>query len=428
MRPELVKRNSKLKTQNSKLETYNARFVSADEKTVTAELARVGVQDTGQEIMWRKVSFLPIRLEGLSCVAANVLKQEMLARGGDCAVHRDCLTLVRDTTSVLLIGTRVQYDDLLGKLAGQDFGLPEIGEQISDLLDNLHAPLENLRLGDHILPLGERTLVMGILNVTPDSFSGDSVGDDVDAAVEQARRMKAEGADILDVGGQSTRPGSDPVTVEEELRRVLPVVKRLVGPDGVALPISVDTSRAEVAEAALKAGAHIINDITGLRDEPEIAQVVAKHNAALVLMHIQGTPQDMQQNPHYDDLLGEVSAYLRESVMRAVEAGIPRSRIWIDPGIGFGKNLGHNLELLRRLSELKSLGCAILVGTSRKSFIGRILARDRGGELPPPQERVTGTGATVAVSIANGASIVRVHDVAPAVEVARITDAIVRGV
>jgi dihydropteroate synthase len=181
-----------------------------------------------------------------------------------------------------------------------------------------------------------------------------------------------------------------------------------------------------VAEEALKAGAHIINDITGLRDEPEIAEVVARHKAALALMHIKGTPRDMQQNPHYDDLLGEVIAYLRSGVERAVSAGVPRSHVWVDPGIGFGKTLDHNLELLRRLGELKSLGCAILVGTSRKSFIGRILARARGGEVPPPGERVTGTGATVAISIANGASIVRVHDVAHAVEVARIADAIVR--
>ena len=419
-----MKANPKSKIQNPK--SYNLRVVGTDDSTLTAELERVGAQVPGQQIMWRKASFLPIRLEGLTCVGANVLKQEMLARGGDCAVHRDCLTLDREQTSALLIGTRAQYDDLREKLYEQAFGLPDVAEQLRDLLDSLDVPLKPLQLGRHTLPIGKRTLVMGILNVTPDSFSGDSLGDDVDAAIQQARRMKMEGADILDIGGQSTRPGSDPVPEEEELHRVLPVVERLVGPDGVDLPISVDTSRAGVAEASLKAGAHIINDITGLRDDPEIADVVARHNAALVLMHIQGTPRDMQHSPYYDDLLGEVIAYLREGIEKSVSAGVPRSRIWVDPGIGFGKTLYHNLEILRRLSEMKTLGCAILIGTSRKSFIGRILARDRGGELPPPQERVTGTGATVAISIANGASVVRVHDVAPAVEVARITDAIVR--
>jgi len=283
-----------------------------------------------------------------------------------------------------------------------------------------------LHLGPYALPIGQRTIVMGIINVTPDSFSGDALGDDVEAAVAQARRMKAEGADMLDIGGQSTRPGSDPVPVEEEMRRVLPVIERLVAPDGVPLPLSVDTNRASVAEAALQAGAHMINDITGLRDDPAMADVVAKHNAGLILMHIQGTPRTMQQNPHYDDLLGEVKQYLQEGIDKAVAAGVSKERIWIDPGIGFGKTLAHNLELLRRLAELKSLGCPILVGTSRKSFIGRILAEARGGELPPPSERVVGTGATLAVSVANGADIVRVHDVAHAVEVVRVMDAIVR--
>lgn len=268
---------------------------------------------------------------------------------------------------------------------------------------------------------------MGIINVTPDSFSGDALGNDVEAAVAQAKRMYAEGADILDVGGQSTRPGSDPVPVEEEIRRILPVVKRLTATDGVPLPISIDTSRAAVADESLKAGAHIINDITGLRDDPALADVVARHNAALVLMHIQGTPRTMQQDPHYDDLLAEVTHYLRESIVRALTAGVKRDRIWVDPGIGFGKTIDHNLELLRRLSDLRTLGCPILIGTSRKAFIGRILAQSKGGELPPPQARVVGTGATLAVAICNGADIVRVHDIAHAVEVVRVADAIVRG-
>jgi dihydropteroate synthase len=377
--------------------------------------------------MWHKASFLPVKLQGLSCVAANVLKQEMLARGGDCAVHQDCVTLERETSDVLLLGTRAQYDDLVDKLEQQGFGLPGVGRQIADLIESLDAPRGPLTLGKYTLPLGERTLVMGIINVTPDSFSGDSLGDDVEAAISQAKRMMAEGADILDVGGQSTRPGSDPVPVEEELRRVLPIVERLVAPDGVPLPVSVDTTRAAVAEAVLKSGAHMINDITALHEEPDIAQVAAKYDAALALMHIQGTPRTMQQNPHYDDLLGEVISYLREGLDLALAAGLPRERVWVDPGIGFGKTLDHNLELLRRLGELRSLGCAVLVGTSRKSFIGRVLAQARGGEMPPPAERVVGTGATLAVSVANGADVVRVHDVAHAFEVVRVADAIARG-
>ncbi|MGA7730900.1 MAG: dihydropteroate synthase [Chloroflexia bacterium] len=274
--------------------------------------------------------------------------------------------------------------------------------------------------------IGARTLIMGIINVTPDSFSGDGLGNDVEAAVAQGARMVGEGADILDVGGQSTRPGSNPVPEEEELRRVVPVIERLVSAHG-HIDVSIDTNRARVAEAAIGAGASIVNDISGLRDDPEIADVAARHGAGLVLMHIQGTPRTMQANPHYDDLLGEVIAYLRTSVERAVMAGVPLKRIWVDPGIGFGKTIDHNLELLRRLGELQVLGCPILVGSSRKSFIGRILAPLNGGEPLPPQARVIGTGATVAVSIANGADVVRVHEVAHAVQVARVTDAIVRG-
>ena len=360
-------------------------------------------------------------------MAANVLKQEMLARGGDCAVHRDCVTLEREESAALLLGTRAQYDELIGKLCEQGFGLPQVGQQLYELLSNLDTPRKPLQLGPYTLPLGERTLVMGIINMTPDSFSGDSLGDDVEAAVAQARRMMDEGADILDIGGQSTRPGSEPVSIEEEMRRVLPVIERLAAPDGVALPISVDTSRAPVAEAALNAGAHIVNDITALRDDPAIAQVAAERGAGLILMHIQGTPRTMQQNPRYDDLLGEVTLYLRQGIDKALSAGVNRDYVWVDPGIGFGKTLDHNLELLRRLGELRSLGCAIMVGTSRKSFIGRILAQAAGGEMPAPQERVVGTGATLAVGIANGADIVRVHDVAHAVEVVRVADAIVRG-
>jgi dihydropteroate synthase len=272
----------------------------------------------------------------------------------------------------------------------------------------------------------ERTLVMGILNVTPDSFSGDGLDTNVDAAVAQGRAMAHDGADILDVGGQSTRPGAVTIPVEEELSRVLPVISRLAAQDGPGLAISVDTNRSSVADAALRAGAHIVNDISGLRDDPAIADVVAQHDAGLVVMHIQGTPATMQLAPHYDDLLAEVIAYLRAAIDRAVAAGVRKDRIWVDPGIGFGKTLPHNLELIKRLHELGVLGCPILIGTSRKGFIGRILAPLNNGEASPPQERVAGTGATLAISIANGANIVRVHDVAPAVQVARVADAIVR--
>ncbi|MDQ6694678.1 MAG: dihydropteroate synthase [Chloroflexota bacterium] len=403
---------------------YNARLVGPEQSTVRGEIERVGALWQGQEIVGRKSRFLHISLSGLTCVGANVLKQEMLARGGDCAVHRDCLTLERETTSVLLTGTRAQYDDLLAKLPQQAFGLPEAARQLDALLLNIEALPTPVQAGPYTLPIGKRTLIMGIINVTDDSFSGDSLGTRPHAALEQALRMKAEGADILDVGGMSTRPGSEPISIDDEIGRVRPVIE-LLQKENIGLPISIDTYRAAVASAAMQAGAHIINDITALRDDPELGKVAARHEALLALMHIQGTPQTMQQNPEYGDLLGEVILYLREAVDKAVSCGVNKSRVWIDPGIGFGKTLDHNLELLRRLGELKSIGCAVLVGTSRKGFIGKLLQQE-GQPPPPPEQRATGTGATLAVSIANRADIVRVHDVAQAREVVRVADAIVR--
>lgn len=269
------------------------------------------------------------------------------------------------------------------------------------------------------LPIGGRTLVMGIVNVTADSFSGDGLGTDVAAAVAQAERMVAAGADLLDVGGESTRPGADEVPQAEELRRVVPAVEQIVRT--VAVPISVDTSKPAVARAALEAGAHVVNDVTGLQGDPGMAAIAAQFQAPVVAMHMRGRPRTMQVNPTYDDLIGEIAAYLARSVEIALRAGLPRSQVVVDPGIGFGKTLQHNVEIIRRLRELRALGQTVLVGTSRKAFIGQIL----GGA--PPSERVEGTGATVALAIANGADVVRVHDVAEMVRVARVADAIARG-
>jgi dihydropteroate synthase len=277
--------------------------------------------------------------------------------------------------------------------------------------------VEPLRCGDRELVLGEQTLVMGILNVTPDSFSGDGLGDDVNAALEQARRFVADGADILDVGGESTRPGSEGVSVEEELARVMPVVEGIVRElDCVA---SVDTSKPEVARAAVDAGAAMINDVYGLRGEGMI-QAVAEAGVPAVIMHMQGEPRTMQEAPHYDDVVGEVCDFLAERVEAAVAGGVERSQLVVDPGIGFGKTVNHNLEILRRLREFWSLGLGVMVGTSRKSTIGKVL------DLPVEQ-RLFGTAATCAIAIANGADIIRVHDVREMKQVAQMADAILAG-
>ena len=267
------------------------------------------------------------------------------------------------------------------------------------------------RCGNMEFRWGERTYVMGVLNLTPDSFSGDGLGRNIEAAVVQARRMVEEGADILDIGGESTRPESSPVAADEELRRVMPVIERLAGE--LSVPLSIDTYRSEVARRAVTAGVRMINDVWGLRRNPELAQVAAEAGVPLVIVA-------NQREKTCGEIVPEVIDSLREGMKLAQDAGAAWENIIIDPGIGFGKTLDGNLELMRRLGELRALGRPILLGTSRKSMIGLVL------DLPPDQ-RLEGTAATVALGIANGADMVRVHDVMPMVRVSRMTDAIVRG-
>lgn len=258
---------------------------------------------------------------------------------------------------------------------------------------------------------GRRTYVMGIINVTDDSFSGDGLGSDIRAIGELAVRFQEEGADLLDVGAESTRPGSTPITVREELDRLLPALETILS--RVSLPISVDTYKAPVARQAVQAGAVIINDVWGLKKDPDIAVAAAESGAGLIIMHNQETTS-------YRDLVPDVLASLSQSLELARTTGVPPDSMILDPGIGFGKTADHNLEILSRLAEFKTLGCPLLVGTSRKSTIGRVL------DLPP-DERMEGTAATVALSIAAGADMVRVHDVKEMARVCRMTDAVVRG-
>ena len=261
------------------------------------------------------------------------------------------------------------------------------------------------------LTWGRRTYVMGVINVTPDSFSGDGLGSDVTAAVDQALRFQEEGADILDIGAESTRPDAAPLSAEEEIARLLPTLE-MIAPK-VQLPVSVDTYKAQVARLATEAGATIINDVWGLKADAELAQVAAEMGAGLIIMH-------NQEGRSYRNLMSDISDSLSYSANQAREAGVPTANIILDPGIGFGKTPEHNLELLRRLGELQELGYPLLVGPSRKSTIGLLL------DLPPDQ-RVEGTAAMVALAIANGADMVRVHDVKEMVRVCRMSDAIVHG-
>lgn len=275
-----------------------------------------------------------------------------------------------------------------------------------------------LTIREHTFHWGERTYLMGILNVTPDSFSDGGEFDTIDAALAQAKKLVADGADIIDIGGQSTRPGAEQISLEEELNRVIPAIKALR--EEVSVPISIDTTRASVAQAAVEAGADLVNDISGGTYDADMLPVVVELGVPIVLMHIRGTPKTMQQLTDYEDLVGEVYQFFEDRIDRAIQVGIDRSRLIIDPGIGFAKTYEQSLELLRRLSEFRSLEVPILVGPSRKSFIGRILDRN------DPKLRVWGTAAACCAAIAGSADLLRVHDVAEMCDVCRVADAIWR--
>jgi len=266
------------------------------------------------------------------------------------------------------------------------------------------------------LDFSKKTYIMGILNITTDSFYDGGKYISVDKAVKHALKMADEGADIIDIGGESTRPGAEPISVDEELKRVIPVIENLS--KKLSIPISIDTYKAKVAEEAINAGATIINDISGLRFDPLMPEVASKYKVPIIVMHIKGTPKDMQKNPQYDALIPEITEYLRGSIVLAKQAGVDENMIIIDPGIGFGKLLEHNLQIIKNLREFTQLGKPILIGVSRKSFIGKILNDE------PPSERLEGTASSVAISVINGANIVRVHDVGFMSKVVKVADAI----
>jgi dihydropteroate synthase len=277
-----------------------------------------------------------------------------------------------------------------------------------------------LRLPSRTLVLGERTLVMGVLNVTSDSFSDGGAFFNLDAAVSRALEMEAAGADLLDIGGESTRPGATAISTDEELHRVLPVLNALRG--RIHIPISIDTRKSAVAEAAIKAGAEIINDVSALRFDPALGEIARRHRVPIILMHMRGEPLTMQKQPFAQNLFRDVIAGLRAAVARARRARIPTSQIVLDPGIGFGKSYRQNFELLANLPRLAALGYPLLVGTSRKAFLGAAL--ESAASPAPPEKRIWGTAATVTAAILNGAHVVRVHDIAEMARVARVADAV----
>lgn len=366
--------------------------------------------------MVSKAQHVNILLSAQSCKVANILKQEMLSLGADAAVARGSVACSIEKTDVLLMGTLKQIHALAKKIEKQPFGLNVIAQNILNLTANLSKNSYLLTTSRRKIVLGEKTLIMGILNVTPDSFSDGHAYFEQQKAIERALQMVDEGADIIDIGGESSRPGSKPVSAGQEIARVVPIVEILSRK--LKIPLSVDTTKSQVAQKSLEAGAEIINDISSLSDR-KMASVINHASAALILMHMRGTPKTMQTgNLAYDDLMLEINAYLEEKCRKAIAAGIGRDHLAVDPGIGFGKTYEDNCRIIKNLNEMKVLGLPVLIGTSRKAFIGIVT----GGT---PAERIDGTAATVCAAIMNGCNIVRVHDVAQMKKVAQMTDAII---
>ncbi|MCM8766185.1 MAG: dihydropteroate synthase [Candidatus Omnitrophica bacterium] len=375
------------------------------------------VDRTGQAIMSGKGIFYTLQIEGLDTLLGNVLKQEMLSLGGELVLPREAITGKLKKSTAIILGTLLQYRKLIAKLKLQPWGLPKLGDEINTVLDKIQRKNWQIKANDFLLDLGKRTYLMGILNITPDSFSdGGRFFDKPQEAINHALKMEEEGADIIDVGGESTRPGAKPVPPEEELRRVIPVVKILRR--RLRIPISIDTRKAKVAQEAMEAGADIVNDVSALRYDPEMRRVISRYQVPVIIMHMKGTPRTMQKNPVYKDLIPEIIDYLEKSINLAKEAGIKEENIIIDPGIGFGKTVEHNLIILKNLFQFKILGRPILVGTSRKSFIGKLLNVD-------VEERIYGTIASCILALINGAKILRVHDVKEVKQAVKLIDEII---
>ncbi|RNB82827.1 dihydropteroate synthase [Brevibacillus fluminis] len=383
------------------------------QEQIVAEMNKIGSDPSVMNVMASKAEMLHIRLENVSLQAALLLKQELRAFGGDCVVHQKVPALDIAESSVLIVATREQLFALLRVLCNQPFGLKELVGEIEELLRQQETLKRRKELvcGPHRLPLGDRTLVMGILNMTPDSFSDGGCFNDIERALAYAKEMIDAGADIIDIGGESTRPGHVSVSAEEELERVIPIITALSR--AYQIPISVDTYKAEVADRAIEAGAHIINDVWGAKYDKQMAHVAAKHDVPIILMH-------NRENREYNDFFTELVGDLRESVQIAFDAGVKAENIILDPGIGFVKSHEQNLETMRRLDDIVALGYPVLLGTSRKSMIGRVL------DLPP-EERLEGTAATVALGVAKGCHIMRIHDVKEMKRLCIMMDAMLRG-
>ncbi len=382
---------------------YSAHLISTrDAGRLENDLASAGVSPEGIDILLQKVENIIVRVDSVPAAAANIVKQQLLSLGGDAAVHRDVITGRPVDSTVFLIADRRRLAALSRKLAGQPFGLESLGSRIIDLIRLRDNPPSIVSLPEGAMDLSEKPLIMGIINVTPDSFSDGGKYIDPILASDRAMEMVENGASIIDIGGESTRPGSAEIDDREELKRIVPVLERLAGK--IDVPISIDTRKASVAKEAIDCCASIINDISALRSDPGMIDVALRSGAAVVLMHMQGTPENMQKAPHYDDAVKEIIEWLEGATEDLVSKGLRRDKIIVDPGIGFGKRLEHNLEIIDRIDDFHDIGYPLLIGYSRKSFLGKITGREAGERLPAGL-------AALGKCLVGGVQIIRTHDV-----------------
>ena len=382
-------------------------------KNLDEELEHIGVDRAAFDIFNWKSNLILLKLYDVNGKGANILKQEFLANGGDVAVNRDVASWKAEKTDCLLIGTEKVYKRVYEKLAFEPFfGLTEVRKLIEKVLNKKNV--NTMEVNGKTFEFGKKRYIMGILNTTPDSFSDGGKFNNIESALKHAKEMLEEGADIIDVGGESTRPGAEKVPEEVEIQRTAPVIKEIRNafPDAV---ISIDTYKANVAENAIKNGANIINDISGLRFDERMKSVAKEYDVPVVVMHIKGTPENMQKNPYYENVIKELLEYFDERINALESFGI--SKIIIDPGIGFGKRIEDNLQIIDRLNAFKIFGKPVLLGASRKSFLGHTLNKT-------VEQRLYGTLAADMYGIFRGADIIRVHDVAPHKDLLKMFEAI----
>jgi len=347
----------------------------------------MGVDEAVENHLAEKLTFYVLQIDNLSSAAANILKQTALSRGTDAVIHRDVITGKIQNSSVVISGTKKEFEYISDSLKNQPFQLGYILNKILDLIS--------------FLDKRNRTEIMGVLNITPDSFSDGGLYLHPEDAIKRIEEMIEEGAEIIDIGGESSRPGAEPIGEEEELKRVIPVIDAI---KGKKIRFSIDTYRSRVAQEALKGGAEIVNDISGMRFDKNMAKVVSDYNARVIIMHMKGTPKNMQENPIYKDVVDEIMDFFTEKIDFCEKNGIKRENIILDPGIGFGKRLEDNLKILKNLIEFRSFGIPVLIGASRKSFI-------KGITNAPVNERLAGSLAAVSEAFLQGINYVRVHDV-----------------